>query len=255
MEILLSGTQHDADQATASEPQREEAPARDQEIADLLEDSSRVLESLSRVVPSAAQEVSEPLASVNEPDPPVSPSPPEAIKQAELTTAMDSPPEPIAKNLDDHAESSPQREDSSSTTTDPTPRTSMSTPQTGAASSPTASPSESVASDHPAMTQSVSTRSQYAWLLELLRRRIISLQKTYPRSASMQGWEGVVVVKATIDQDGSLVDAVVTKSSGYGDIDEDALKLMHRVCPVRLPQDLGKPQIAVMIPIRYRFDQ
>jgi protein TonB len=71
----------------------------------------------------------------------------------------------------------------------------------------------------------------------------------------MEGWEGVVVVRTTIDSDGGLVDAVVTKSSGYGALDEDALKLMHRVCPIRLPQDLGKPQITVSIPIRYRLDR
>ena len=82
----------------------------------------------------------------------------------------------------------------------------------------------------------------------------MSLQ-AYPHLARMQGWEGIVVVRTTIDSDGSLVDAVVTKSSGYGALDEDALKLMHRVCPIHLPQDLGKPQIAVLIPIRYRLDR
>jgi TonB family protein len=50
------------------------------------------------------------------------------------------------------------------------------------------------------------------------------------------------------------LDAVVTKSSGYGALDEDAIRLMRRVCPVRLTQDLGKSKIAVMVPIRYRLD-
>lgn len=81
----------------------------------------------------------------------------------------------------------------------------------------------------------------------------MSLQ-AYPHLARRQGLEGIVVVKTTINSDGGLVEAVVTKSSGYGALDEDALKLMHRVCPIHLPQDLGKSQIAVLIPIRYKLD-
>ena len=107
--------------------------------------------------------------------------------------------------------------------------------------------------NHPAMARTAPAKSQYGWLAELLRRRIKSLQ-VYPSLPKKEGWEGVVVVKTTIDSDGSLVDAVVTKSSGYGALDEDALKLMHRVCPIHLPQDLGKSHIAVSIPIRYRLE-
>lgn len=108
--------------------------------------------------------------------------------------------------------------------------------------------------NHPTIARTVPTKQHLGWLMELLRRRIISLQ-AYPRLARTQGWEGIVVVRTTINSDGSLAEAVVTKSSGYGDLDEDALKLMHRVCPIHLPQDLGKSQIAVLIPIRYRLDR
>lgn len=113
---------------------------------------------------------------------------------------------------------------------------------------------QSVGMNRPTMTRAVPAKSQYGWLAELLRRRTMSLL-AYPHLARMQGLEGIVVVKTTIDSDGGLVDAVVTKSSGYGSLDEDALKLMHRVCPIRLPQDLGKSQITVLIPIRYRIDR
>lgn len=113
---------------------------------------------------------------------------------------------------------------------------------------------QSVGMNRPTMIGAVPAKSQYGWLAELLRRRTMSLL-AYPHLARMQGLEGIVVVKTTIDSDGGLVDAVVTKSSGYGALDEDALKLMHRVCPIRLPQDLGKSQITVLIPIRYRIDR
>jgi len=113
---------------------------------------------------------------------------------------------------------------------------------------------QSVGMNRPTMTQAVSAKSQYGWLAELLRRRTMSLL-AYPHLARTQGLEGIVVVRTTINSEGDLVNAVVTKSSGYGALDDDALKLMHRVCPIRLPQELGKPQITVSIPIRYRLDR
>jgi protein TonB len=124
----------------------------------------------------------------------------------------------------------------------------------GSSDSAAASASDTVAFNHPTVSRGASTKPNYHWLMELLRRRILSLQ-VYPSLARTQGWEGIVVVKTTIKSDGSLVEAVVTKSSGYSALDEDALSLMRRVCPIRLPQDLGLSQIAVLIPIRYRLEQ
>ena len=198
------------------------------------------------------EQQSEPLTSVNNPEPPTLLNPSVTATQTEMTTATGSTPEPMVKRFHDHVEPSPQQHENTFST--PTPPTSMTASHADASSSPTGPAAESVAMNHPAITQSVSSRSQYAWLMDLLRRRIISLQ-AYPSQARMQGWEGVVVVKTTIDSDGSLIEAIVTKSSGYGTLDEDALMLMHRVCPIHLPQDLGKSKIAVLIPIHYKLDR
>lgn len=285
LEILLTEGEQEAEQATATDSQSQADPTTPQETAAIAEDSSLIVPAppppvIQRIAqrstartptPQTAEmsspvsdplpaEISRPIEPHSEPpapaselDPPASQSLTEAIEQAEMATATHSPPEPMAQSLDDHAESLTQQEDVASPQTDPTSPTSMSNAQTDAmGSSPTPS-AETAAMNHPAITQSVSTRSQYAWLMELLRRRIITLQ-AYPRLARTQGWEGVVVVKTTINSDGSLIDAVVTKSSGHDALDEDAVKLMHRVCPVHLTQDLGKSTIAVMIPIRYRLD-
>jgi protein TonB len=182
--------------------------------------------------------------------------------EAEASPAM----ETIAKSVHDHAELSPHvppdlSQSRTETTADAAPSSSIAPPadpapisNSSAASSgsPASSLADMVAMNHPAMTRTLPAKSQYGWLAELIRRRVMSLQ-TYPRSA--QGWEGIVVVKTTISSDGSLIDAVVTKSSGYGALDEDALQLMHRVCPVHLPQDLGKSQIAVLIPIHYKYER
>lgn len=112
-----------------------------------------------------------------------------------------------------------------------------------------ASPTPSTASTNsPALVR----QADYGWLMDSLRRRVDSL-KAYPRLARMQGWEGRVVVRATISHDGHLVEAVVTSSSGYAALDDDALRLMRRSCPLHLPQGLDRAQVDVFIPVHYRL--
>jgi protein TonB len=196
-------------------------------------------------------------------------APPEPIERTEMPPAVEPATSPsteaLAETLPENSKPSPRQLPESSH--DPVDdsvavaQTSMTLPQSSATDSPTASSdaasgpaSETVAMNHPAIARTGPMKPNYAWLMELLKRRIMSLQ-AYPHSARVQGWEGMVLVKTTIKSDGSLAEAVVTKSSGYSALDEDALNLMRRVCPIHLTHDLGKPQIAVLIPIRYRLDQ
>ena len=260
LEILLTDAQQEVDQATATDSQSQVDPTTPPETAAIAEDSSPIVQASSPpVIQRTAQRVTahtpspqtaEMSSTVNDPLPAEISRP---IEHQSEPPAPVTEPKPIDQTADDHAEASAQQEDAASPKTDATLPTPMSDSQAEASGSPTGPSTETVAMNHPPITQSDSSRSQYAWLMELLRRRIITLQ-AYPHLARTQGWEGVVVVKTTINSDGSLIDAVVTKSSGHDALDEDAVKLMHRVCPVHLTQDLGKSKIAVMSPIRYRLD-
>ena len=117
-----------------------------------------------------------------------------------------------------------------------------------------AGPQQTLVMNHPPITRTIPSRQGDGWLTDLLRRQIMSLQ-AYPRLARMQGWEGSIVVRATIKNDGSLLDAVVIKSSGYAALDDDALKLLHRVCPVRLQHELSQLHVEVEVPIHYRIER
>lgn len=285
LEILLSGAQDESGQGATADSPVQPDPTPLQETFAPAEDLSPIMPTSSPpIVQRTAQRVttktppqqttdrsteirdqfpvessetikhpSELLASASTPNPPAPLDPTETVEQPELTPATSSSSKSSEKNLADHTESPSQPDTSSSSPTDATPPTSMSGAQVDAVGSPAAPAGDTVAMTHPVVTQSISASSRYAWLMDLLRRRIISLQ-AYPHLARTQGWEGVVVVKTTINSNGDLVDAVVTKSSGYGALDEDAVRLMHRVCPVHLTHDLGKSKIAVMVPIRYRLD-
>jgi len=111
-----------------------------------------------------------------------------------------------------------------------------------------------VAMGHPAITRTISAGSDFGWLTDLLKRRIKSFQ-AYPRLAAMQGWEGKVVVQATIGPDGRLLSAVVIESSGFASLDQDALNLMHRATPIHFQQELGQSHIEVFIPVIYHLDR
>ena len=177
-----------------------------------------------------------------------------------LQDDMAYPPPPasgISKNAAETADSpSSQPTGQSSVTTSQTASqtTDASSPPSQMDSgSPAATPQRTLVMNHPAITRTIPSRPDSGWLKDLLKRRIMSLQ-AYPRLARMQGWEGIVVVRATIKSDGRLLDAVVTESSGYASLDEDALKLMQRACPIRLQHDLGQSHIEVLIPVHYRLE-
>lgn len=111
-----------------------------------------------------------------------------------------------------------------------------------------------VAIGHPPITRTIPARSDFGWLKDLLKRKIKSLQ-AYPRLAAMQGWEGKVVVHATIGDDGRLLSAVVAESSGFASLDQDALNLMHRATPIHLQHELGQSHIEVYIPVLYHLER
>ena len=119
--------------------------------------------------------------------------------------------------------------------------------------SPAATPHQTFVMNHPPIARTLSLHPDYGWLTDSLRRRVESL-KAYPRLARAQGWEGRVVVRATIKDDGSLLDAQVVESSGYEALDDDAIRLMKRACPIRLQHELGQPRVAVVVPIQYRLE-
>jgi protein TonB len=94
------------------------------------------------------------------------------------------------------------------------------------------------------------TKSDYSWLAESLWRRVVEL-KRYPHEARLNRWEGKVVLKAVIRKDGHLGDLQIEKSSGYDILDQDAMELVRKACPLHLKHPLGRPEVVVQIPINY----
>lgn len=76
----------------------------------------------------------------------------------------------------------------------------------------------------------------------------------YPRAASRVGMEGKVIVAITIDADGNIIGAKITKSSGFDILDSAAVaaaKSVHRV--PKPPAELHWQRRRVKVPFTFRL--
>jgi protein TonB len=101
---------------------------------------------------------------------------------------------------------------------------------------------------------SVPAKRDYGWLSEAILRRVEEL-KRYPASARVDRAEGKVVVKAMIDEDGSIGEVEVFQSSGYPTLDKAAVETLRQAAPFHLPRPLGQPHMTIKIPMSYRLDR
>ncbi len=100
--------------------------------------------------------------------------------------------------------------------------------------------------------QAIQGKVDYDWLAGAIRTRVEQL-KHYPHIARANRWEGRVVLRAVIGEDGQLVDLKVAESSGHSILDEAALEVLKKAAPLTLLQPLGRPQVVVQVPISYRL--
>ena len=98
------------------------------------------------------------------------------------------------------------------------------------------------------------TTRDYGWLSEAILRRVEEL-KRYPASARVDHAEGKVVVKAVINEDGSIGEVEVFQSSGHPGLDKAAVETMREAAPFHLPRPLGQPRMTIKIPMSYRLDR
>jgi len=130
------------------------------------------------------------------------------------------------------------------------------TEQPAAAAPAVAAQSAEPVSHQPAAVQTIPVRSSpapqrdYGWLAETLRERIEEL-KRYPPMARMNNWQGKVVLKFVVKEDGTVENLEVVQSSGHTVLDEAAMETIRRASPLPLKHELGKPRVTFQFPISY----
>jgi protein TonB len=96
-------------------------------------------------------------------------------------------------------------------------------------------------------------KTDYGWLAKALWHRVAML-KRYPHTARVNHLEGRVLLRVVIKEDGHIRDLQVAESSGHWVLDQDALQVVRRACPLKLAQPLGRSHVVVQLPINYRLE-
>jgi protein TonB len=79
--------------------------------------------------------------------------------------------------------------------------------------------------------------------------------KRYPAMARADRLEGRVVVRAIVQEDGSLADVEIAKSSGHETLDRAAVEVLQQAFPLPMLKALGKPRVTIHVPLSYRLDR
>jgi protein TonB len=95
-------------------------------------------------------------------------------------------------------------------------------------------------------------RADYRWVGEALGERVRQLL-VYPAKARLNNVTGRVVVKVVIREDGHLHDIEVVRGSGHDILDEAAIELVRRACPLKMKHALGRPQVTITLPVVYEL--
>lgn len=119
---------------------------------------------------------------------------------------------------------------------------------------PTASTQSTQVASRATSTANTPTRPDYGWLSEAILHRVEEL-KRYPPEARVDRAEGKVVVKAVINEDGSIGEVEVFRSSGHPSLDKAAVETMKQAAPFHLSRPLGQPRMTIKIPMSYRLDR
>jgi TonB family protein len=83
-------------------------------------------------------------------------------------------------------------------------------------------------------------RRRTDYLLEVMRKINPLWQNAFPRWAALEGLQGTAIIGFTIRSDGSVEGAVVARSSGVPEFDENVRQAVLRGAPYgRLPSELG----------------
>ena len=83
----------------------------------------------------------------------------------------------------------------------------------------------------------------------------ISKFKKYPRIAMRRNWQGMVLVKMVMLDNGNIQSLSIEKSSGYDVLDNEAMKMIERSKPLPKPPDiLAGDEVNIYVPVSFALN-
>jgi TonB family protein len=94
-------------------------------------------------------------------------------------------------------------------------------------------------------------KAQEDYLWQVVRK--IAQHRYYPKSSRENSEEGLVVTLVTIARDGRLLDATISRSSGFRTLDNAVLEVIRQSAPYApLPNDVLGDRHTFVLPLNYR---
>lgn len=84
-------------------------------------------------------------------------------------------------------------------------------------------------------------------------RALIKARFTYPRMARRMGWEGLVALSLHIENDGSLHNVSIARSSGHKVLDENARSTVERIGRLQIASSLAIQAVDTEVEVLYRL--
>ena len=100
------------------------------------------------------------------------------------------------------------------------------------------------------------TDEQAAHALEVELARNIGKQtreSDYPQEARRKGWSGTTLVQVVMGADGTMKRVSVGHTSGFQVLDDQALRMVTRAPPARVPEQLKGREVTLTVPIGFYF--
>jgi protein TonB len=98
-----------------------------------------------------------------------------------------------------------------------------------------------------------STDIKYVTYLAKIKNKILQIWK-YPQKAYEKNEEGKVIVRMSIDADGSLAGATLMSSSGYAELDDGALSVVRTAAPFEpLPAIYSLSRLNIVASFQYKI--
>ena len=83
----------------------------------------------------------------------------------------------------------------------------------------------------------------------------ISKFKKYPRIAMRRNWQGMVLVRMVMLDNGNIQSLSIEKSSGYEVLDNEAMKMIERAKPLPKPPDiLAGDEVNIYVPVSFALN-
>jgi protein TonB len=78
--------------------------------------------------------------------------------------------------------------------------------------------------------------------------------RLYPEHAIERGWQGRVTVRLAFGADGALAEALVSRSSGHGSLDRQAVEMLRKAAALTpLPPALRSREFSVEVPVLFEL--